>query len=159
MTNTRAFSTLILLLLAALAACAAPPAQAPTPVPEDHGALPVAGAALPERAIPPLPFPDNPDPTLCGIPVRWGLDDPAWLSGLYEGALIQPEVLLYDSHLRRSVLASAPHGAEVRILLYQANPVLDYYLVRVVDGVLPDGAAREGWVPGPFLAFAPVADG
>ena len=99
--------------------------------------------------VPELPFEDNPDPTLCGIPEPWGDDDPAWLSGYYEGDLIQEEVLLYDSHLRRSVVASAPTGTEVDIILYQVNPSLNYYLVRTV-GLEEE---LEGWIPAPFVSF------
>ena len=106
-----------------------------------------------ERAadVPPLPFPDNPDPALCGIPQPWNSDAPAYLSGLYEDELIQPIVLLYDSHLRRNVVAEAPHGTEVKILLSQSNPNLDYYLVKVVGAETPN----EGWVPAPFVSFDP----
>lgn len=99
--------------------------------------------------VPPLPFDDNPDPSQCGIPTRWGANGRAFLTGLWEGELIQPEVLVYDSHLRLSVAGSAPHGTEVEILFYQTNPVLNYYLVS-----LPGG--EQGWVPEPFLSFDPV---
>lgn len=99
--------------------------------------------------VPELPFEDNPDPTLCGIPEPWGEDDPAWLSGTYEGELIQEEVLLYDSHLRRSVVGSAPTGTEIEIVLFQVNPSLNYYLVRTLG---PDDV-QEGWIPAPFVSF------
>lgn len=102
--------------------------------------------------VPDLPFDDNPDPTKCGIPVQWGDGDPAWLTGLWEGDLIQPDVLLYDSHQRLRVTGQGAHGAEVRIVLYQENPVLDFYMVEVVDG-----SGDEGWVPAPFVSFDPVA--
>ena len=103
--------------------------------------------------VPPLPFDDNPDPSQCGIPVQWGdVDNQAWLSGMWEGDLIQREVLVYDSHLRISVTGGAPHGTEVEIILFQENPVLDYYLVRI-----PGDSPQEGWVPEPFLSFTPVA--
>lgn len=102
--------------------------------------------------VPGLPFDDNPDPAQCGIPVQWGDNNPtAWLTGQWEGELIQPEVLVYDSHLRVSVTGGAPHGSEVTIVLYQENPVLDYYFVRI-----PGQPAQEGWVPAPFLSFEPV---
>ena len=43
--------------------------------------------------VPSLPFDDNPDPAQCGIPVQWGESNAAaWLSGDWEGELIQPEV-------------------------------------------------------------------
>lgn len=102
--------------------------------------------------VPALPFPDNPDPTACGIPTQWGLDDPAWLAGRYEGEMVQPTVYLYDSHLRFEVTGKAPHGSEVKILLYQGNPVVDYYLVKTTDTDAP----QEGWVPAPFLSFEPI---
>jgi hypothetical protein len=109
-------------------------------------------AALRDPAVPELPFADNPDPSQCGIPSRWGQDDPAWLTGLYEGRMIQDEVLLYDSHLRLKITASAPHGSQVQVLLFQQNPVIDYYLVKIVGA----GPPNEGWVPAPFLSFEPV---
>lgn len=99
--------------------------------------------------VPELPFEDNPDPTLCGIPEPWGEEGPAWLSGYYEGELIQAEVLLYDSHLRRSVVGSAPTGTEIEIILFQVNPSLNYYLVRTVG--LQENV--EGWIPAPFVDF------
>jgi len=102
--------------------------------------------------VPALPFDDNPDPSQCGIPVPRGeLDNTAWLSGLWEGRLIQPEVFVYDSHLRQSVVGSAPHGTQVEIVLYQENPVLDYYMVRIQGD-----PQIEGWLPEPFLSFDPV---
>ena len=101
--------------------------------------------------VPDLPFADNPDPTVCGIPVQWGSDSPAWLNGIYDGELLQSEVLLYDSHQRFSLTGSAPHGTQVEILLYQENPVLDFYLVKTTG---PD--PQEGWIPAPFLSFDPV---
>ncbi len=116
-------------------------------------AVEVEGVAVTRSAdVPDLPFEDNPDPNACGIPVQWGSDGQAWLTGEYEGELIQPTVLLYDSHLRQNVVASAPHGAEVEIVLFQENPVLDYYLVKI-----PGAQAQEGWIPAPFLAFEPVS--
>lgn len=103
--------------------------------------------------VPDLPFADNPDPTKCGIPVAWrGQDSRAWLTGVWEGELVQPDVLLYDGHLRLGIKGSAPHGAEVEIVLYQSNPVVDYYMVEVV------GADRvRGWVPAPFLSMDRVS--
>jgi hypothetical protein len=104
-----------------------------------------------DPGVPPLPFPDNADPSQCGIPTQWQSDEAAYLSGIYEGELIQPVVLLYDSHLRRRIVAEAPHGAEVRILLSQSNPQLDYFLVKVVGAETP----TEGWIPAPFVSFKP----
>jgi hypothetical protein len=102
--------------------------------------------------VPELPFPDNPDPDACGIPRPWGDDGTAWLSGVWDGELIEPQVLLYESHLRYTITGRAPHGSEVRIVLYQENPTLDYYFVEVVDD-----PTQQGWVPAPFLSFDPVA--
>ena len=130
-----------------IAACAAVPAPSAAPVITHE-----AQAAL-ERDpdVPHLPFADNPDPTQCGIPIEWGLDDPAFLSGYHEGELIQPEVLLYDSHLRLRITGTAATGASVRILLFQENPTLDYYMVETLD-LEP---SQKGWVPAPFLLFEP----
>ena len=108
-------------------------------------------AAQRSSDVPDLPFADNPDPNLCGIPIAWGLAEPAWLTGRYAGKLVQPDVLLYDSHLRLEVVATVPHGAEVQILLFQTNPTLNYYLVKVT------ATGNEGWLPEPFLAFEPPA--
>jgi hypothetical protein len=107
--------------------------------------------SLREDDVPELPFDDNPDPDQCGIPVRWGLEDPAWLNGYYDGELIQPQVALYDSHLRLEVTGSAPTGTPVRVILYQENPVLDYYMVVTIDM----DEKQEGWIPAPFLSFEP----
>lgn len=119
-------------------------AASPSPAEEE---IP-AGRSL---DVPDLPFADNPDPSQCGIPVQWTGQETAWLSGVYEGELIQNEVLLYDSHLRLDIAASGPHGAEVTVLMYQPNPVLDYYLVDLPDQV-------PGWIPAPFLSFEPIED-
>ncbi len=104
--------------------------------------------------VPPLPFEDNPDPLQCGIPVTWTADAQAWLNGVYEGELVRPVVFLYDSHLRLNIKAQAPHGSEVAVLLYQQNPITDYYLVKIVGADPPN----EGWVPAPFLSFEPLED-
>jgi hypothetical protein len=103
--------------------------------------------------VPELPFADNPDPSLCGIPTRWGKEDPAWLSGYYEGELVQTVVYLYDSHLRYEITGAAPTGTPVKILFYQENPQLDYYLVETIE--LEE--KQSGWVPAPFLSFDPVS--
>lgn len=110
-------------------------------------------AALRDPDVPELPFADNPDPNQCGIPSQWSGDARAWLNGYYAGELIQPIVFLYESHSRLRISAQAPHGAEVKILLYQHNPVVDYYLVKVVGQEPPN----EGWIPEPLLSFEPVA--
>jgi len=99
--------------------------------------------------VPDLPFPDNPDPSQCGIPINWGTDEHVWVSGYYQGKLVQPLVYLYDSHLRLSVAGVVPDGTKVKIILYQQNPTLDYYLVETVDLDTP----QEGWIPSPFLSF------
>jgi len=99
--------------------------------------------------VPRLPFPDNPDPAQCGIPSPWTGKNSAWLTGIYEGELIQPMVFLYDSHLRRKIVARAPHGAEVQILLAQSNPQLNYYMVKIIGAEPPN----EGWLPAPFVSF------
>lgn len=116
----------------------------------EHGE-PVEGAVPVGRSpdVPDLPFADNPDPSQCGIPLPWNGQEQAWLSGVYDGELIQSEVLLYSSHLRLDITASAPHGTEVKVILHQANPVLDYYLVD-----LPD--QPSAWIPEPFLSFEPI---
>ena len=100
--------------------------------------------------VPDLPFPDNPDPEACGIPQRFGSDDAAWLDGRWQGELIQPTVFFYDSHLRREVRGMLPTGSEVRVVLFQDNPVLNYYLV---EGTAADGTTQRGWVPAPFVVF------
>ena len=110
-------------------------------------------AELRDPDIPSLPFPDNPDPSQCGIPTQWGPDNQAWLTGIYEGEMVQPVVMLYDSHLRLEIASRAAHGSEVEVILYQQNPVTDYYMVKIVGADPPN----EGWVPGPFLSFKPVS--
>lgn len=107
-------------------------------------------AASVDVEVPALPFADNPDPEACGIPQRWGEDEAAWLTGFYEGELIQPVVFLYDSHLRREVVGQAPSGSEVRVILFQDNPVLNYFMVEVTHD---DGTVEQGWVPAAFLTF------
>lgn len=103
--------------------------------------------------VPVLPFEDNPDPTLCGIPMPWDGQRFAWLSGVYGGEMIQPVVFVYDSHLRLEIAGEAPHGTPVEVLMFQSNPVLDYYLVD-----LP-GALPRGWVPAELLSFEEVGPG
>ncbi|MBF6595472.1 MAG: hypothetical protein IVW51_13660 [Thermaceae bacterium] len=102
------------------------------------------------QAVPKLPFSDNPDPSLCGIPIPWGRPDTAWLDGHYQGKLVEPVVYLYDSHTRNRIIGQAPSGTPVRIKLFQANPKLDYYFVQTL--VQP---RQEGWVPAPFLRHQP----
>lgn len=107
--------------------------------------LTVLGWAI-AQSVPKLPFPDNPDPTLCGIPTAWNSQEPGWLDGHYGGKLIEPTVYLYDSHYRNRITGKAPSGSKVKILLFQANPKLNYYLIRTLTK--PE---QEGWVPEPFL--------
>ena len=151
-----------LFLLVILSACGFAPPATPTtpqdPAPATPSPFPLDPtyaaqiAELRDPEVPDLPFPDNPDPTQCGIPTEWGLDEPAYLTGIYDGEMVQPTVLLYDSHSRFNITARAPHGSKVTVILYQQNPVIDYYFVRIVDGTAPN----EGWVPAPFLSFEPV---
>lgn len=155
---------LLILALFGLVACSTTLTQSPAQptevlTPEEAGGQTQPGQNLLagsqpveiERAVevPALPFPDNPDPALCGIPQAWNNDELAYLTGFYEGELIQPIVFLYDSHLRRKITAQAPHGSEIKILLSQSNPQLDYYLVKIVGALPPN----EGWVPAPFVSF------
>lgn len=101
--------------------------------------------------VPELPFIDNPDPTLCGIPQSWDGSEVVAVTGTYEDELLQPIVFLYDSHFRRSIVGRVPDGMKVQILLSQENPELNYYFVRSVD--LED--VQEGWIPAPFLVLEP----
>jgi hypothetical protein len=122
---------------------------------QHSSATTVAPAAVAEQRDPDvlaLPFPDKPDPLQCGIPEVWNSDQPAWLNGSYQGRLIEPTVFLYESHVRTHITGRAPSGREVRIKLSQANPVLNFYMIRTV-GLNPP---QEGWVPAPFVQFEPV---
>ena len=104
--------------------------------------------------VPDLPFDDNPDPTACGIPVVWGSNNNlAYLNGIYEGEMIQETVLLYDSHSRLEVVASAPHGTEVEILMFQDNPVMNYYKVRIPSA---QKGENEGWIPAILISHEPL---
>jgi hypothetical protein len=109
-------------------------------------------AAMRDPDVPELPFPDNPDPSQCGIPSQWSGDARAWLNGYYQDEMVQPIVLLYNSHSRLNSTAQAPHGTEVKVVLYQINPVVNYYMVKIVG---PEDTG-EGWIPAPFLSFDPV---
>lgn len=142
-------SALVFVMGASLAGCAVSGDADTSAGPPQHatatlGPLPIAA--------PPLPFADNPDPTLCGVPRAWLDDEPAWVAGLYAGELVQPVVYLYDSHLRNEVIGQIPHGGRVEIELSQSNPELDFYRVRSLD-MQP---VQEGWLPAPFLSFEPV---
>ena len=97
--------------------------------------------------VPELPFDDNPDPDQCGIPQPLGDGVTGVVTGTYEGRLWFEDVHLYDSHLRSAVTGTVPHGSDVRLVMFQNNPVLNYWLVRW-EG--PDGTV-EGWAPDPFV--------
>ncbi len=107
----------------------------------------IAAPADPLPAVPPpLPFADNPDPTLCGIPTR---DDRRGIvHGEVDGELVGPIIYLYDSHARERITGQIYPGSEVTILLRQSNPMLDYYFVKTVNVEPP----QEGWIPAPFVA-------
>ena len=126
--------------------------QRATPSESHDPTLAAQLVAMRDPDVPELPFPDNPDPSQCGIPSQWSGDARAWLNGYYQGKLVEPIVFLYDSHSRFHIVAQAPHGTEVQVILYQNNPVVNYYMVKVMG---LEGA-NEGWVPGPFLSFEPV---
>jgi hypothetical protein len=159
MADVRTWPTSLLVFFAlALSACSSGgSALAPTERARPQAELEPTYAAMiatqRDSSIPELPFPDNRDPDQCGIPIPWGEGGTAYLTGFYQAQLVAREVILYDSHLRLQIAASAPHGSKVRVLLYQQNPETDYYLVKVEGASAPN----EGWVPGPFLSFEPVA--
>jgi hypothetical protein len=138
------FSTGVVLCTAAACTPLSQDSASPVPVPEI-----LVNTLERDADVPELPFPDNPDPNQCGIPTQWGLEDPAWVSGYYQGELVQPIIYLYDSHLRISIAGAVPSGTKVVVILYQQNPSLDYYLVKTVDYNPP----QEGWIPAPFLSF------
>ncbi len=139
------------LLLALGTACAGSAGSAPTLVPVETSASEAPTTSV-ERDpdVPQLPFPDNPDPNACGIPTSYG-GSTAWLNGVYQGQVVEPTVLLYDSHERIHITGAVPSGTEVQVELYQDNPVLDFYFVRAET---PSGP-QKGWVPAPFLQFNP----
>ncbi len=122
------------LLLSALllTACGAPAVMAAPTTP-------------PPAVIPALPFPDNPDPTLCGIPQpdgRRGI-----VTGEHEGEVVGDVIYLYDGHARQAITGQVFPGARVEIVLRQSNPTLDYFFVKTTN-VEP---AQEGWIPAPFV--------
>lgn len=133
--------------LAAAPAPPASPAAAPrtTPTAADPG--PAAQAPPETSDVPDLPFDDNPDPDQCGIPQPLGDGVRGEVSGRWRGELLFGDVHLYDSHLRAEVAGTVPDGSEVQVLMFQNNPVLNYWFVRW-EG--PEGAV-EGWLPEPFL--------
>jgi hypothetical protein len=134
--------------LLAVAACGpAPQAVAPATTVGAKAEMSAAYAVERDPEVPALPFPDNIDPAECGIPEPWNGQERARLTGMYEGRLVEPTVHMYNSHSRNRVVGRAPSGAAVRIKMYQANPTLNFYLVRTVDHDPP----QEGWVPAPFV--------
>lgn len=137
MSRARFLSSILTVLLAAAFALAAPAALASPP----HVPLPAA--------IPPLPFADNPDPSLCGIPQPDGRGGA--LTGTPAGIAPQAVIYLYDSHLRTRIVGQLTAGTPVDVVLRQENPALNYYFVRSV-GVSP---MQSGWVPAPFVDIEP----
>ncbi|MBI1299274.1 hypothetical protein GC175_30450 [bacterium] len=103
-------------------------------------------AAIPNE-IPPLPFSDNPDPLLCGIPEPYWTDDPGLVTGEHDGELVQPVVYLYNSHLRSEITGQVYPNTRVKIVLSQSNPELDYFFVETIDLA----EKQSGWIPAPFL--------
>lgn len=146
------FGLLLLVSACQPVSVTAPPVLTPTSLATLEPTYAAQIAAMRSPDVPALPFADNPDPSQCGIPVQWGPNGRAYLTGEYEGALIQPTVFLYDSHSRFEITGQAEHGTAVDIILYQQNPTLDYYFVKVVNST----TKNEGWVPAPFLSFEPL---
>ncbi|MHB8629726.1 MAG: SH3 domain-containing protein [Aggregatilineales bacterium] len=144
----------LLVVLAVMSACS--PSVSPTamavPTNQSNSANTASLLSAIDHApnVPALPFADNLDPSQCGIPTPWTSNTSAFLTSVYKGILIEPIVFLYDSHLRQRVVASAPNGAEVKILMAEQNPTLNYYMVEIVDASPPN---NEGWVPAPFVTF------
>ncbi len=97
------------------------------------------------QEIPPLPFADNPDPTLCGLPQSDGRK--GVITGEYNSEVVQPIVYLYNSHLRESIVGQVYPGTKVKITLRQSNPSLDYFFVETIDVDPP----QKGWAPAPFV--------
>jgi hypothetical protein len=122
----------------------------PTAPPSEIAVWQAGTVALQRDAdVPELPFPDNPDPSACGIPTPWN-GEVAQIEGTFLGQLVEPTVYLYDSHERLHITGAVPSGTVVRVELYQANPVLDFFYVRADTPAGP----QTGWVPAPFLRLA-----
>ena len=138
------------LLLLASTACSGPAATTSTVLPEASVSGPTPTSIERDSDVPQLPFPDNPDPNACGIPVPMG-DYAGWVNGVYQGQMVEPTVRLYDSHERLHITGSVPSGTQVHVQLRQSNPVLDFYYV---EADTPAGH-QKGWVPAPFLEFNP----
>jgi hypothetical protein len=137
----------VLVLLVSACSSVATSTILPTPTP---GTTEAELELQRDADVPDLPFPDNPDPNACGIPTPYG-GSTAWLTGMYQGQMIEPTVFLYDSHERLHVTGSLASGTPVQVQLYQGNPVLDFYYVQ---SDTPNGP-EKGWVPAPFLQFSP----
>lgn len=107
-------------------------------------------------AVPAFAFDDNPDPDQCGIPQPMGSGYSGTLHGTVDGALVEPRVYLYDSHLRSAVRGTLRAGSVVEVVMYQSNPVLDFFFVRFRGD---DGRSVEGWVPAPLIDVHPRHSG
>jgi hypothetical protein len=134
-------------LVLAVLLCA--PAGAQEEASTGVGAQPASGDASTDAStvVPELPFDDNPDPDQCGIPQPLGDGVTGVVTGSYDGRLWFEDVHLYDSHLRGAVTGTVPHGTSVQLVMFQNNPVLNYWLVRW-EGA---GGTVEGWAPDPFV--------
>src|SRR5712691_8513292 len=100
----------VLVLLASACSSVATSTIPPTPTPGTTG----AELELQRDAdVPDLPFPDNPDPNACGIPTPYG-GSTAWVTGVYQGQMVEPTVLLYDSHERLHITGSVASGTPVK---------------------------------------------
>jgi hypothetical protein len=143
-------AALLSVLVLVIAGCSGALNEQPTPAPTEVSVLEPGTVGLQRDAnVPDLPFPDNPDPSACGIPTPWhGYD--AQIEGTFQGQLVEPTVHLYDSHQRLRITGAVPSGTPVQVELYQSNPVLDFYYVRADTPAGP----QTGWVPAPFLRFA-----
>jgi hypothetical protein len=150
-TLSRLGARLGLVSVLVLTACSAPVTSTPVATPVG-GSQAIALTAQRDADVPDLPFPDNPDPNACGIPTQFG-GSAAWVSGTYQGRVVEPTVLLYDSHERLHITGAVASGTEVQVQLYQSNPVLDFYYVQADT---PSGP-QKGWVPAPFVSFNPPA--
>lgn len=117
--NQFVIATVLVATVWVVTACGPTPTAVPSATPTAASAqttghssvATVAPAAVAEQRdpnVPALPFPDNPDPLQCGIPEVWNSDTPAWLTGSYQGRLIEPTVFLYDSHARNHITGMGP---------------------------------------------------
>jgi hypothetical protein len=111
------------------------------------GALMAPFTVWAHDAVPELPFPSEQDPLLCGIPQTLGSGLPGVLDGHHEGVLVEPEIHLYDSHLRSKVVGHVPHDSAVLVTMFQDNPVVNFYYVVAETQT----GKVQGWVPEPYL--------